>query len=239
MKRKLIIWASYGLIWEVLARVYARPVLLPPLSSVVGVWLDQIANIAVWQHVALSFLRVSGAVMLALVIAMSLAFVAYEKKGISELLQPLISFTARVPNITFILLMLVWFSRTSSVIWIVFLIVFPLLYSGFFDALLGMHPDLIDVLKMYPEKRIVRFRLIYVPTLRHHSWESFKTAFSLGFKVAIMAEILGQVQPGLGYLMHTARTQFDMASLFAYTLWMIAILSAIEWMFNWLNTKTA
>ena len=43
-----------------------------------------------------------------------------------------------------------------------------------------------------------------------------------------MAEILGQVQPGLGYLMHLARMNFETVDLFAYTAIMIMVVVLIE-----------
>ena len=43
-----------------------------------------------------------------------------------------------------------------------------------------------------------------------------------------MAEILGQVQPGLGYLMHIARMNFETTDLFAYTAIMILVVVIIE-----------
>jgi NitT/TauT family transport system permease protein len=69
-------------------------------------------------------------------------------------------------------------------------------------------------------------------------YEGIKGALSLGFKVGVMAEILGQVQPGLGYLMHIARINFETADVFAYTAIMIIIVVIIEKGMNRIKTKT-
>ncbi|MBR5207508.1 MAG: ABC transporter permease, partial [Erysipelotrichaceae bacterium] len=44
-----------------------------------------------------------------------------------------------------------------------------------------------------------------------------------GFKVCVMAEILGQVSAGIGRQMNIGRLNLDLASVFGWTLWLILI----------------
>ena len=237
MKAYLKSWFLYLSIWELLARMWNRPVLLPSFTAVLTTFLTQLLNLRIVHHVLTTLMRVGLGASISFLLALSLAFVAYEFERIRPWLNPLLVLSRSVPNITFILLILIWFSREISVIIIVVLIVFPVFYGQLMGGLLSIHSDLLDVLILYPESIKTRLIKVYLPSLKTAMVEGLKSALSLGFKVAVMAEILGQVQPGLGYLMHIARIQFDMQALFAYTLWMIVVIVVMEYLIEYINAK--
>lgn len=239
MKQRLWVWSILIVMWELSAALFNRPVLMPSLILVFQRFIDQATSLSIVEHLSASFIRTLIALGLAVLSAASLALLAHTQPKLQNWFQPLISLSARVPNVTFILLLLVWVARQSAVLWIVFLIVFPLLYASFLEGLNQLHPDLKDVLSLYPETWFQRLRLVYLPALRLQLPHQLKQAFSLGFKVAVMAEIIGQVQPGLGYRMHVARVQFDMVDLFATTVWMILLLALVDALLNWMHKKTA
>jgi NitT/TauT family transport system permease protein len=239
MKQRLWVWSILIALWELSAALFNRPVLMPSLLLVFQRFIEQGTSLSVLGHLSASLTRTFIALSLALISAASLALLAHTRPKLQGWFQPLISLSARVPNVTFILLLLVWVSRQNAVLWIVFMIVFPLLYAAFLEGLNQLHPDLKDVLSLYPETWLQRLRLVYVPALRLQLPHQIKQAFSLGFKVAVMAEIIGQVQPGIGYLMHIARVQFDMIDLFATTLWMILLLACVDGLMTWIHKKTA
>ncbi len=235
MKLTLKTWLVYLGIWELVAWLWNRPVLLPSFTSVIRTFLSQIMDISIYPHLSATLVRVGVGVSASFILALCLALLAYEFKRLQPWLNPLLIISRSVPNITFILLILIWFSREISVMIIVILIVFPVFYAQLMGGLLSIHKELLDVLVMYPESLKARLTQVYLPSVQTAMVEGLKSALSLGFKVAVMAEILGQVQPGLGYLMHLARTQFEMRELFAYTLWMIAIIAGIETLIEKLN----
>jgi NitT/TauT family transport system permease protein len=238
MKRHIKSWLVYLGLWEILARLWNRPVLLPSFSTVLRTFAWQLVDFRIIHHVINTLVRVGIGVGISFVLALCLAVIAYEFKRVRPWLNPLLIISRSVPNITFILLILIWFSREISVTIIVVLIVFPVFYAQLMGGLMSINSELLDVLAMYPEHVKTRLIKVYLPSLQTSMVEGLKSALSLGFKVAVMAEILGQVQPGLGYLMHVARTQFDMQALFAYTLWMITVIVLIESLIEKLHQKT-
>ena len=47
--------------------------------------------------------------------------------------------------------------------------------------------------------------------------EGVRGSLSLGLKVGVMAEILGQVQPGIGHQLSRGRVNLEMADICAWT----------------------
>jgi NitT/TauT family transport system permease protein len=172
--------------------------------------------------------RVVLGTIIAFCLSLLFAIGSYDFKWIKQALNPLILISKTIPNITYILLVLIWFSRELSVLFVTILILFPVLYTQITTSLLELNPELLEVLKLYPETYYYRLIKVILPLIRISLYEGIKAALSLGFKVGVMAEILGQVQPGLGYLMHIARMNFETVDLFAYTAIMIIVVILIE-----------
>ena len=67
-----------------------------------------------------------------------------------------------------------------------------------------------------------------------HAAKSIHTAIAScdqrqSFQVGVMAEIIGQVQLGIGRQLNIARFNMDMTAIFAWTLWIILLLLILEW----------
>jgi NitT/TauT family transport system permease protein len=226
--KRLGIWLSYALIWELVARWVNRSIILPSFSGVVLTMGQQALGTELWVALWLTLGRVVVGATIALVLALALSVTAERFEAIKPWLHPIILITKTIPNITYILLVLIWFSRETTVTVITLFILFPVLYSHLSSAIDTIMPVYLDLSRLYPERFVHRVRYVILPLIVPHIWAGVQTAIALGFKVGVMAELLGQVQPGLGYLMHLARQNVDTVARFAYTGWMILVVYIIE-----------
>ncbi len=226
--KKAAIWLTYALLWELGARLVDKAILLPSFTHVMSVMIQQAQTASLWLALGQTLGRVMVGTAIALGLALVFSVSAERYTRIKPWLQPLVIVTKTIPNITYILLVLIWFSREMTVTIITLLILFPVLYSHLSTAIDTVMPTYLDLSKLYPERFVHRVRYVILPLIGPHIAEGVKTAIALGFKVGVMAELLGQVQPGLGYLMHLARQDVDTPALFAYTGWMIVVVVGIE-----------
>lgn len=238
MKRKILIWSSYFILWQGIAMLINQAVLLPSFIDVLTRLVDLLSDLSIYIHLFYTLFRVVIGTGIAFILSLSLAILSYDFKIIRYALNPLILISKTIPNITYILLVLIWFTRELSVLFVTILILFPVLFTQISTALITINPELLELLKLYPETYYYRLIKVILPLIKVSLYEGIKGALSLGFKVGVMAEILGQVQPGLGYLMHIARINFETADLFAYTAIMIIIVVIIEKGMNLIKTKT-
>ena len=228
MKRKVLIWLFYFILWQMIAMIVNQSIILPSFLDVLNRLVYILSDVSFYNHLFITLFRVILGTLSAFVLSFIFAILSYDFKLINQALKPLVLVSKTIPNITYILLVLIWFSREMSVFFVTLLILFPVLYTQISTGLLGINPEHLEVLKLYPETYFHRLTKVIIPLIRISLFEGLKGALSLGFKVGVMAEILGQVQPGLGYLMHIARMNFETVDLFAYTAIMIMVVVLIE-----------
>ncbi len=228
MRRKILIWSLYFALWQIIAMVVNQAVILPSFSDVFMRLIKHLSQSILYINLFYTLSRVILGTLIAFVFSLSFAIFSYDFKWIKQALNPLILISKTIPNITYILLVLIWFSRELSVLFVTILILFPVLYNQISISLVEINPELLELLKLYPETYYYRLIKVILPLIKVSLYEGIKGALSLGFKVGVMAEILGQVQPGLGYLMHIARMNFETVDLFAYTAIMIIVVILIE-----------
>lgn len=228
MLKKLGIWSTYFMVWEVLALWVNKPIFFPSFHDVIKAMVLDLSLVSFWFALGTTLLRVSLGTGFAFILALCLALMSYHSKQLSAWLNPLLLISKTIPNITYILVILIWFSRETSVFVISLLVVFPVLYQQIYTGLLSLHPDLLEVERLYPETWFNHISKVLIPMIQLDLREGLILALSLSFKVGVMAEILGQVQPGLGYLLYSAKVNFDTTQIFALTAWMICGVYAIE-----------
>lgn len=228
MRRKILIWSLYFALWQGIAMVVNQAVILPSFTDVFVRLIQHLSQSTLYINLFYTLFRVILGTFIAFVLSLSFALLSYDFKWIKQALNPLILISKTIPNITYILLVLIWFSRELSVLFVTILILFPVLYNQISISLMEINPELLELLKLYPETYYYRLIKVILPLIKISLFEGIKGALSLGFKVGVMAEILGQVQPGLGYLMHIARMNFETVDLFAYTAIMIIVVILIE-----------
>ena len=145
-----------------------------------------------------------------------------------DLFYPILLLTRSVPNISYIIVILLWFGSESSAAIVSFLIIFPTIYSSLYSGLQHMDENLKRVVQLYPESRWYLLRRVYLPLLSSSIQASLSNGISLTFKVGVMSEIMGQVPMGIGRQMNLCRLTSDMTGVFAWTGWIILILLLMD-----------
>lgn len=216
------------ILWQLAALSIDNDFLMPyPLAVISTMW-EQCLNSSFYTIVLQTILRSLFGLGIAFFCSGICAFLSYFYPFIKAVLAPFILLTKSVPNISYIIIVLVWFSSQSSAIIITFLILFPILYANFYEGLLTIHQNLQDVLRLYPESNWTKIHKFYLPMLIPAINAGLSSGLGLAFKVGVMAEIIGQVQYGIGRQLNVARLNMDMTSIFAWTFWIIILLMLME-----------
>lgn len=228
MLKKSSVWLLYLLAYQVLAIIINKPIILPDLMTVLKYFIQEATSLSFYLAFFTSISRVVIGSSFALIFAFFSALMAHKYEWYRILINPFLTLVKTLPNITYILLILIWLSREVSVSVIALLIVFPASYAQMISGLDNLNIDQKEVMLIYPESVLETLLKVYIPNLLPFIFEALILSLSLGFKVGVMAEILGQVQPGLGYLLYSAKVNFEIAELFALSIWMIIWVSFVE-----------
>ena len=95
---------------------------------------------------------------------------------------------------------------------------------------------------MYPQSNFYKLKNVYLPLGRSALLSSFLSIVALGFKVGVMAEILSQVSLGIGKKMQYAKLNVDLASVLAWTIWLLLIVNIVVFLIRkgvqWIQKQT-
>lgn len=218
------------IIWQLVALQMDNDFLFPYPMDVIKMMGNQVLQSSFYEIIFATLYRSLIGLTFAFVGAFACSYLSYRFTVFKDLFYPVLLLTRSVPNIAFVIIILVWFGSEKSATIVSFLIIFPTIYSNLYSGLNYIDPNLKKVMALYPEKEGYRIRHMYIPLLRPAMEASFSTGISLAFKVGVMAEIVGQVQVGIGRQLNLCRITSNVTGIFAWTLWIILILLIMEGM---------
>ena len=230
MKQKIRLIIGILLLWQLIAVGVGNNIIVPfPLQTIKRMG-ELLFEISFYQNVFLTLSHVIVVVLISAIIAFFLAYISYQKPIIDEYVSPFLSMLQAIPNISFIIIVLVWTSSLQTVYIVLFLVIFPLLYNNFIAGFHHIEDELRDVIRLYQPQFYDKFVKVYLPLIRPSFISGMKSALSLGVKVAVMAEILAGLPYGVGRVINYARSSlFDMTEVFAWTIWLVIFILLIEY----------
>lgn len=211
------------LIWIILASLLDNAIILPSVYDVIKSMIKIVIDNEFYHIIFVSIIRTLVAVGISFLIAIVIATVSFFNSIFEDFFHIIYVILKTIPTIAIMIICLLWFGREGSVIAIVFLVVFPIMYSNILYAYKHIDRSLILNTKTYEDEFIIKLTRIYLPLIRSNLFESMKSTLSLGFKVTVMSELLSQVTNGIGKELYFAKINLLMSDIFAWTVIMVII----------------
>lgn len=191
--------------WEAAVQLGVKPVILPPISSVVRAALDLLASSVLVPAVLVSLARVNAGFMLAAVTAVPLGIVLGRSRRLYLAAEPLVESFRFIIPFAWIPLAILWFGTHEAgkifIIW----------YAGFFLVLLhtiagvrGVDPDLVKAARTLGAGEATIFARVVLPAALPTTVTGLRVAFAACWIALIAAELVA-ARSGLGYLIMDAR----------------------------------
>lgn len=180
-------------------------------------------------HTYTSFLRVIIAVVLALGIGGVLVFVATLVPVTDRLVGDRILPTLNsIPSLGWAILGVIWFGvSNASVIFVETAILIPFCMVNLWEGSRAIDSDLLEMGRSFSRNKLQVLFRIEIPLLLPYVFAAVRLSFSVGWKVALIAEFFGATQ-GLGLVMNRARQNFDTPALFATIVTVLVIVFVVE-----------
>lgn len=230
--KKYISWClfigSLLIIW-MLGSIYIDNVFILPSPIRVGnEMLSMCSTKVFYQSCLYTIVRVLYSIFISFVFGSICAFISSRYTFIQSIFSKLLLIVRSLPNVTIIILLLFWVSREMTVFLVSFLLLFPIVYENIFHSIEKIKNEWKDVLFIYKQPFLYQVKDVYLPMLGAAISSSLISAASLGFKVGIMAEILGQVQNGIGRQIQIARVNFELGRVMAWTIWVLVLVFIVD-----------
>ncbi|WP_152232021.1 ABC transporter permease [Georgenia ruanii] len=180
-------------------------------------------------HTWTSMVRILAAVVLALLIGSGLVFLARLVPVTESLVtKALLPFLNSVPALGWAILGVIWFGvGNSAVIVVVTLILIPFCMVNMWEGMRNLDAGLQEMARSFTRSRVKMLFRIQVPLLMPYVLAAVRLSFSVGWKVALIAEFFG-ARSGLGLVMNRARQAFDTPTVFATIVVVLVIVTVVE-----------
>ncbi|WP_142847645.1 ABC transporter permease [Telmatospirillum sp. J64-1] len=215
--RKSVPWlTSIGLfvVWELGCLLLQVPeyILPRPSASIMAGWEFRDA---IWMHAVQTLYTTVVGFGIAVVFGVLLGVFVGSSKAIYDALNPLLIGFNAVPKVAVVPVLVMWFGiGTVPAVLTAFLISFFPIVVNVATGLATLEPELRDVLRSLGAKRRDILFKVGFPRSLPFFFASLKVAITLAFVGSVMAETVAS-NAGVGYLMMSASSRFQMPLVFA------------------------
>jgi len=201
---------------------------LPPVLDTFVIFFLYLNDPEVLTNMAITMKRIFLGLSLSIFLASLLGVVAGLVKPISYMLSPIITIMLGMPSIAWIVLAMIWFGMgNSTVIFVVFIATFPIIFLGSFAGMQSIDKELLIMADSFKLSLKTKLLNIYFPHIFSFIFPAWLTAIGLSWKIVIMAELLSS-DDGIGSLLAIARSQIDTTSVMALLMLMVSLLIILE-----------
>ena len=237
-QRPVRLWAAafWLLVWEGASLALAsttggRMLLLASPVQALGRLIALAATAEFWRAVAFSSLRILGGFFLSCVLAVALAALAARLRWVRELLSPLVAVVKAVPVVSFIILVLIFFSARNLSVFIAGLMVFPPVYLNVRAGIAGADRQMLEMARVFRVPWCRTVWNVYLPAVLPHFRSAAALGLGLCWKSGIAAEVIGLPAGTIGERLYTAKIYFETPDLFAWTAVIVAVSVGFEKLF--------
>lgn len=179
-------------------------------------------DISLWRAI----IGVGGA----LILGLSIGFIAGTSRMIMTMLKPLITVLLATPPIIWVVMALFWFGfGNASVLFTIMIIVTPLTFASAAVGISSLNKQTAEVFTAYKLGFAKKMRYFYLPHLTAYVISGVSVALATGVRVVVMAELLGATD-GIGAKIADARTMLETPTVIAYVVLIIGLVSLFEYL---------
>lgn len=213
-------------IWYIGSLIIDLPLLFPAPNAVFSRLGTLLQTESFYKIALVSFVRILFGIVLAVGIGSLLAFISAIFKPFYDFLTPLIVVIKSTPVVAFVFLVNMIIGNGNTVIFICFLMVFPIIYSNVYQGIKSTDKDLLEMCKVYKLPLGKRITGLYLPSIAPYFVSSLLSSIGLAWKAGVAAEILCTPTISIGYEIFNAKTYIEFVDLFAWVI-TVVILSLI------------
>ena len=228
-----IITIFWILIWHFASLIVNLPLIFPTPFDV----LKRLGQLATTSHFYMATLSTFGRILAGILIAVFsgcvLALICSISTTVYEFFAPIVSIIKSTPIVAFVYLVNLFLYNEKTVIFICFLMVFPIVFANIYQGIKSTNKELIEMCNLYNISFKRKLTSLYIPSVVPYFFSSLLSSMGLAWKAGVAAEILCTPQISIGIEIFKSKDSIEFVDLFAWTVCVI-ILSMI---FEFIATK--
>lgn len=138
-----------------------------------------------------------------------------------RLVQPFISVIQAIPSLSWVLLVILWFSQVELRIWFVtFILAFPFFVIAVYEGIRDMDKDVLEAVEQFRPTKMQVLTKLLAPQSFVNLITVLRSTSAMTLKIMIFVELLG-ASNGIGQRMGLAQSSFRIDLIFGWTVILI------------------
>jgi len=214
----LISILSLIIIWKLISLIINSSIIFPsPESTIISLY-NLVRTREFFIIILSSLQRGIIGFILSFLLGTAVGFAAGFNKIFNKLLEPFLVIIRSTPVMSVILIALIWFKANNVPIFASFLMSFPIICTNVIEGIRNIDIRLIQMARIYKIKKWRIIGEIYFPSLVPFLIAAVSTAFGIGWKVVIAAEVLSQPKYAIGTSLQLSKIYLNINEVFAWTI---------------------
>ena len=221
---------TFCIFWWFIAKDIPDFILPEPLEVLRA--LFQLAiTLESFQHIAISMFRVTGALIFAAMVSISLAILSRANYIFTVIIESNILIVLNsFPSIGWAILGVIWFSISDiTVIFVEIMIIIPFCLINCIQGFRQVDKEIKEMGISFSRNRVLTFLKIDLPLALPFIIAGIRISYGIAWKIAIIAELFG-ASSGLGWLLQQAQNNADSEKVLAICLLIVLLFSAIDFL---------
>ena len=231
------------ILWELLSEwIGQKTMVFPGPFSTFSYAFVLLKREYTWRCISATMRKMLEGFGISLFLGFLLGIPAGNDERISILLKPLITTLRAIPTASLVYLFIVLAGFRQAPVCLVVMIGFPIIYEGVMTGIANVESSYIDAARLDGASFLQENCWVRIPLAFPYILAAMASAFSLSFKIEIMAEVItGASVPGLGSAISGARAAdpTNMVPVFGYSLIAVGMMLLIDFSVSFLREKIA
>ena len=221
---------TFCIFWWFIAKDIPDFILPEPLE-VLRALFQLAVTLESFQHIAISMFRVTGALIFAAIVSISLAILSRTNYVFTVIIESNILIVLNsFPSIGWAILGVIWFSISDiTVIFVEIMIIIPFCLINSIQGFRQVDKEIKEMGISFSRNRILTFFKIDLPLALPFIIAGIRISYGIAWKIAIVAELFG-ASSGLGWLLQQAQNNADSEKVLAICLLIVLLFSAIDFL---------
>ena len=165
------------------------------------------------------------------------AALTYRFRLFKEIIEPFFKIIKTVPVVSFIILVLIWFSKDLTASLISMTVTAPVIYYNIKAGLESTDKKLLEMAEVFRIGAGRKIKYIYMPGLKPFIISSVQTAFGMAWKSGAAAEVIGQPLMTIGNGLYRGKINLATDEVLAWTVAIVAMSVITEHMLMFVVRK--
>ena len=149
-----------------------------------------------------------------------------------RMLAPVVTILQGIPQIAWIVLALLWFGPGSAAtpVFTVAVGVLPVIFAAAVSGVAAADRTLVEMARSFSAPRSLLLADVYLPHLVSYLYPAATAGLGIGWKVAVMAELMSGADRGVGAGLARARTNLEVAEAMAWIAVVVLLMFGVEYL---------